>query len=169
MLYFRNDGGNHMIRFLVILLLFSFPALAEEEIEGQQSIQSGTGIAVPVTPMDAPEQEVLPDEPLEQVPAEAVTVQFLVEHRSALNEKKITVHGVVISALLGEDACPPDRGMCAQPRVIIADTSGEERDTRYDLVILLPEGGNDAYAAGQTVDVTGVVSASPSAVVMRKE
>lgn len=146
---------------VVLMLLAACPSLAQE---------SGTGIAAPglVAP-DMPEPSRLPDGPLEQMPTEAVSVRFLVEHRTALNEKKVAVHGVIVSTLLGEKACPPDRGMCAQPRITLADTADASRDTSYDLVILLPEGGDDAYAIGQIVDVSGIVSASPAGAVMRKE
>jgi len=154
--------------FIVVLALFLLPAaaLAEQEISGAQSIEGNTGIVAPIDPAKVP---VAPDLPLSGMPAEPVNVRFVVEHRSALHEKKITVRGTVVAALLGEQACPPDRGMCAQPRVTLSDTGQVSPDKLYDLVVLLPEGDAQTYTVGQSVELTGIVSASPSAVVMHRE
>jgi hypothetical protein len=85
---------------------------------------------------------------------EPVSVKFLVDHRSALNGKTITVRGVVVSTLLGEKACPPDRGMCAQSSVFLADTMSSSRDKAYDLKILVKEGEMESnYPIGTTVNI----------------
>lgn len=158
---------------LLALLLLAAPAWADkyqpETIQGQ-SIQSGVGIAEPVhTSPDSREPEpYIPDNALDKIPAEPVSVQFLVEHRSALNEAKMTVRGVIISTLLGDKACPPDKGMCAQPRITIADKADLSRDKNYDLVILLPEEKVFAYEIGQFVEVSGTVTGNPYTVMMRK-
>lgn len=148
------------------LLLLPVAALAEQEVVGAQSIEGNTGIAVPLAPEAIP---ALPDLPLTGIPAEPVNVRFVVEHRSALHEKKITVRGTVVAALPGAQACPPDRGMCAQPRVTLSDTGQESPDKLYDLVVLLPEGDTQTYAIGQEIELTGTISASSSAVVMHRE
>ena len=157
----------------IAMLLLAFPACAQEHggaVPDGQIMQSGTGIAAPVfVEPDAREPFRFPDSPLEKMPTGAVSVQFLVEHRTALHDQKVTVHGVIVSTLLGDKACPPDRGMCAQPRIMLADTADAARDTAYDLVMLLPEGGDDAYEVGQIIDISGTVSASPASVIMRKE
>jgi hypothetical protein len=135
------------------------------------SAESSTGTVSPqqIVYPDQPGSAYGPDYPLETPPATPVTVKFLVEHRTALNEKRVTVHGVIVATLLGDKACPPDRGMCAQPRITIADIANSSRDTSYDLEILLPEEGNDSYNIDQIVDISGTVSASPSAVILSKE
>src|ERR1019366_3451582 len=152
---------------LITFFVVTANSMAGDAPDGQ-SVQNGVGFAEPaVVSPDKPEQSRFPDEPLKERPAGAISVKFLVEHRTALNEKKATVHGVIVATLLGDKACPPDRGMCAQPRITIADSADASRNTSYDLEILLPEGVNDSYDIGQFVDVSGVISASPVAVVMR--
>ncbi|MEZ0260260.1 MAG: hypothetical protein ACAH80_04580 [Alphaproteobacteria bacterium] len=163
-----------MKTFFFIALLFLFvafhilPARAEGEVEGAQSMPaSGTGIAAPVHSRAAPPPQ---DLPLEQEITGAVTPRFVIEHRSALDGKVITVHGVVTMSLTGEAACPPERGMCAQPRVVLSDgEAGVAPDSTYDLVVLLPEGDATAYTRGQEAELQGRVSASPHAAVLRKE
>jgi hypothetical protein len=157
---------------LLIAILFSItfpllPALAEGEVEGAQSMPaSGTGIAAPIN-TTAPS---LPDLPLEQEITGAVTPRFVIQHRSALDGKKITVQGLVVSSLTGEAACPPGRGMCAQPSVTLSDgAAGIAPDSAYDLVVLLPEGHAGLYERGQEAEFQGTVSASASTAVLRGE
>lgn len=95
-----------------------------------------------------------------------LSIKAVVEHRSTLNGKTVTVKGFVISTLLGEAACA-NRGACAQPRIVLSDTTETTRDANYDLTILLPE-TEQGYIVGQAVTVTGVVSASSVAVVLQK-
>ena len=103
------------------------------------------------------------------LPTEPVSVKFVVEHRSALNGKTITIRGVVVGTLLGEKACPPDRGMCAQPSIFLADTTGESRNKLYDLRMLVSEEEQESnYLVGKTVVVQVVVDGSKVAVVARK-
>ncbi len=157
-----------MKRLVVLLGLVLLPCavFAQSEIQDLQVIEGSTGIAVPVDPLAAP---LLPDLPLEQAVTEAVTPRFVMEHRSALNEKKVTVRGTVVYVLLGDKACPPDRGMCAQPRVTLADSGDAARDAGYDLTVLLPEGDTAVYEIGQVAELTGTVSASAAGAVMRRE
>ena len=82
---------------------------------------------------------------------------------------KIYVHGIVLSVLIGEDACPSSGGMCAQPRLTLADSASDSRDKRYDLVVLFPEGGGEGYGVGEDAEISGIVSASPQAVVLRAD
>lgn len=162
-----------MKKFIVLMAALSFvlfmgaKASAETEVEGAQSMPAGgTGIAAPVSTV-AP---VLPDLPLEQDIAGPVTPRFVIEHRSALDGKSITVQGVIVSALTGEAACPPGRGMCAQPRVTLSDgEAGVAPDPAFDLVVLLPEGDDTGYTRGQEAEVRGRVSASGFTAVLHKE
>jgi hypothetical protein len=156
------------ITILFLITLHILPARAEGEVEGAQKMESsGTGIAAPVNPAAAPP---LPDLPLEQEITGAVSPRFVIQHRSALDGKKIAVRGLVVSSLTGEAACPPGRGMCAQPRVTLSDgEDGVAPDPTFDLVVLLPEGDTGVYERGQEVELTGIVSASAFAAVLRKE
>lgn len=109
-----------------------------------------------------------PDLPLTSVPDEAVTVKFLIEHRSALDGKTVKVRGVVVGTLLGEAACP-SRGMCANPRIYLSDMSAENRDKAYDLTVLVNEGEQKgAYPVGIFREIQGIVAGSKSGVVIRK-
>lgn len=132
-------------------------------IEGSSGV---TGFAVPHK-----QPPMLPDNPLQDAVQEPVTVQFLVEHRSALNEKKIQVHGIIVATLLADKACGngSTMRMCAQPRITLADTAQDTRDMSYDLTILLPETDKTPYATGQILDVSGMVMGSAYSVVMMKE
>ncbi len=101
-----------------------------------------------------------PDLSVTSLPTKPVSVKFVVEHRSALNGKTITIRGVVVETLLGEKACPtgggggltPGPGACAQPRIFLADTTGESRNKLYDLLVLMSEEEKESsYPIGKTV------------------
>lgn len=163
-----------MKKFTVLMVALSFvlfmgaKASAETEVEGARSMPaSGSGIVAPVNTAVPPP---LPDLPLEQEVTGPVTPRFVIEHRSALDGKSITVQGVVVSALTGEAACPPGRGMCAQPRVTLSDgEAGVAPDPAFDLVVVLPEGDDTGYTRGQEAEVQGRVSASGFTAVLHKE
>lgn len=106
-----------------------------------------------------------PDYPLDDPPAGAMNVSFIFEHRTALNEKHVAVHGMIISTLLADKACPPGRGMCAQPRITLSDSA----DAKFKIEVLLPESDRTPYEQGQTVEISGTASSGPAAVVIRKE
>jgi hypothetical protein len=135
--------------------------------DDSSSIEDGYGIVKPGF-ASAIQPRALPDAPIDGRVDDPMTVQFLIEHRSALNGKEVSVHGIVVGALLGEAACPPDRGACAQPRLTLADTSVPYRDTGYDLTILLPGNDTTSYSIGQILDLSGIVSGSADGVMMRK-
>lgn len=122
----------------------------------------GQGIVYP----DRPETSRFPDYPLEIIPSGPLLVSFVFEHRTALNEKHITIHGMIQDTLLGEKACPPDRGMCAQPRVTLADS---ESRTKYTIEILLREDDNTPYTKGQILDFSGTVSSGVNSTILRSE
>ena len=132
--------------------------------------ESGEGNAEPgtVTASPEPQPPSLPDEPLE-APKGAQSVKFVVEHRTALNDQHVTVHGIVVSALLHDKACRARPGMCAQPRITIADSADATRNKAYDVEVILPDGDKTVYAQGQIVDLTVSVSGSEGGVVLEKE
>lgn len=145
-------------------------------IDGSQGIEpsgvvssgvASTGVALPDAPVGGP-QTGLPDEPL-LPPAQVQNVKFVMEHRTALDGQRVTVHGVIVYALPPAKACPPGQGACAQPRIIIADSAEASRNKAYDLTVLLPEDDQSAYAEGQIVDVTGTVSGNADSVTLMKE
>ena len=114
----------------------------------------------------------VPDIPYTTIP-KILSVKDVVEHRTALHGRQVTVKGYVVEAILGEEACPTGQGGnimepqpqgCAQPRVFLADTMDKTRDIKYDLMILL--GDEQSYKEGQPVEIKGIVSASKVAVVM---
>ena len=119
------------------------------------------------------------DLPLERVPGSAVSVKFLIEHRSALNGRTVTAQGFVQETIVGEAACPtcpadcgkppgefcpPCPAGCAQPRVFLVDalTTDAER-----LMVLVAEADQD-FRVGEWIRITGTVHSSPVAVYIEK-
>lgn len=157
---------------MLLFLLCPLPVSAQDpepDIPGARSIQGSSLAETGVIYPDGFQEPPFPDLPLEALPTEAVSIQFLVEHRTALHEKMVTVRGVVLSVLIGEAACPSTGGMCAQPRLTLADSASDSRDKRYDFVVLFPEGGGEGYHVGEDTKISGIVSASPQAVVLRAD
>jgi hypothetical protein len=112
------------------------------------------------------------DEPLTVIPGGPQSVEFVIEHRSALNGEQIILQGIIISTLLGERACPSDPMMgmpCTRPHIVLADSDSSLRDTRYDITVLLPQGDLTPYETGQTIDVAGTVMAGPSRVTLKED
>ena len=133
---------------------------------GTGSVTSGT-----VTPEDPNKIGLAsyPDLSLTSLPKEPMSVKFVVEHRSALNGKSITVRGVVVATVLGEKACPPDRGMCAEPSIYLADTTDGSRNNLYDLRVLVSQEEKEInYSIGKTLVLQVAVNGSKVAVVARK-
>lgn len=130
---------------------------------GTGSVGGGTVTGVPTT-----EPPALPDLPLDP-PAGPQSVKFIVEHRTALNDQQITVHGVIVAAILPNKACRSDKGMCAQPRLTLADTADEARNKAYDVDVILPDDDKSAYAQGRIVDIPVTVSGSEGGILLEKE
>lgn len=101
-----------------------------------------------------------PDRPLGETPRAPVTPRFVVEHRTALGGKDVTVRGRVVAV----SSTPAGSAL---PRIFVAETRGPGRDKNYDLMILLSE-EDDAYAVGDEVKVKGTVESSKVAVYLRK-
>lgn len=100
-----------------------------------------------------------PDQSLDETPRAPVTPRFVVEHRTALGGKDVTVRGrvVLVAGLAGS----------ALPRIFVAETREPGRDKNYDLMVLLSE-DDDSYAAGDEVELRGTVESSKAAVYLRK-
>lgn len=111
-----------------------------------------------------------PDKPVASIPTQPVSLRYVVEHRSALNGKTITVRGIVIQ-MPRPPAASTSQGEQSmafpQPRIFLADTTAKRRDKNYDLIVLLQE-GERGYSAGQKVKLKVIVDASAVAVVLRK-
>ncbi len=100
-----------------------------------------------------------PDLPLETI-SEILSVKDVIEHRSALDGKTITVKGLVTSTALENGVGD------AQPRIFIADTTNSERDKNYDLMIIIKDSGN--YYVNQEVELNGIVHSNKIAVYLEK-
>lgn len=141
-------------------------------IDSVEGVGTSTGTIVPEDPAKVGLTQV-PDLPIDKGLTEPLTVSFVVEHRSALNEKTIRVKGQVKGALLGKDACPGITkegvgvGMCGQPTVTLSDP--ENQDYRYVLPVTVGEDeGYDLYPIGGMVEITGTVNGNNLAVLMFK-
>lgn len=133
--------------------------------------------AKPINPTEPVGLASYPDKPLGATLPEPLSMKDVIGHRSALHGKTIRVKGVVVATLLGEKACgntlgqgnTVGPGMCAQPRIFIADSQDKNRDPHYDVQVLLPEDTKDtAYTVGQQVVLRVVVTSSTVAVSLRK-
>jgi hypothetical protein len=112
------------------------------------------------------------DLPLDAVPATPVAPRFVLEHRSALHDKTITVKGTVIRAVGPITSGPPGGttpppGANPQPRVFLVESPAKANDP-FELMVLLRE-GDDGYAVGRAVEIEGVVETGPGAVVLRRQ
>lgn len=145
------------------------PENVEDSNPGQGS---STPFSATTQPID-PNQEGLapyPDLPLGPLlPTGSVSIKFVVEHRTALNNRSVTVVGKVVNTLLGEKACPPDRGMCAQPSVFLADSTDSNRNPHYDLKIIVNESEQEKnYPIGKSIEIPITVEGSKVAIIGRK-
>lgn len=106
-----------------------------------------------------------PDLRLDSVPKGIVSVRFVVCHRSALNGRIVRVRGVVAAAFLGKAACPPDRGMCIQPSIILADSEPSKGQLPDSIrIFVLASEKQQNYPIGKLLEVRGVVHGSETAV-----
>jgi hypothetical protein len=133
---------------------------------------SGTGIAAPAKIVNMADLGLAkyPDEPLDAEPAGPRSVSFVIDHRSALNGKTVTVHGTVISFVKG--GCPTNPMMkmpCMLPRVVLAEVDAPDRDQNRDLAVMLPMDNKQIYEQGQPAEITGIVSGNRDSASMRGE
>ncbi len=140
---------------------------------------SGSGVAVSGFGVTGPGKIVnaddvglshYPDNPLQVVPPEALTVKFVAEHRSALNDKHVIVHGIVINVRKGGCPSNPMMGMpCSASYIIIADTLSPDRDKNYDMMVFLPSEDTSAYQTGRDVKISGTISGNQSGASIKKD
>lgn len=110
-----------------------------------------------------------PDLPLSAVPTKAVGVRFVVEHRSALNGRTVRVRGIVAAALLGDAACPPDRGMCLQPSIILSESEPDKNRPACSVRILVPRDAKQQdYPVGKASEIRATVDGHATGVVLTK-
>jgi len=115
----------------------------------------------------------LADQPLDTVPTTPVTPRFVLEHRSALHGKRVTVKGTVVRVVgagnaqsPGSGGVTPVPGANPQPRIFLVESPAKADDT-YELLVLLRE-GDGGFAVGQAVEIEGVVETGPAAVILRR-
>ena len=108
-----------------------------------------------------------PDYRLDSTPSAPISVKYLVEHRSALDGKTITVRGIVVGILSKEAACPPGRGACGAPMIFLTDTTSEGRDKYLDLPIIVSE-VEKGYTISANVEVRVIVYGSKTGVTLAK-
>jgi hypothetical protein len=108
-----------------------------------------------------------PDYPLGSIPSTPISIKYLVEHRSALDGKTITVRGIVVGIISKEVACPPDRGACGAPMIFLADSAKTDRNKYLDLEIIVSE-EERGYILNKNVEVKVIVSGSKTGVSLAK-
>lgn len=118
----------------------------------------GNGAAPVPQPVEE-EPAGLRDLPLVGIPANAVSIEFLTEHRSALSGKTLTVKGYVT------DFCAPG-GDCGDPHVSLAD---EADGSGYSMTVQMSSSDLTTYTVGQAVEIYGEASAEGEMVSLRKE
>lgn len=138
--------------------------------DGQEEAETGVMIAPEIEPVYPDQAQPVdwpwPDRPLSSVPKGAITVEFLFEHRSALVGHVVSVRGTVDTTLLKEKACPPNMGMCAQPRITLR---GKDLSDPYRVTILLREDNDTHYKPNTTVTIRGRVTGSGASLMMHEE
>lgn len=116
-----------------------------------------------------------PDLPLASLPSGPQSVRYIIEHRSALNQKTIAVRGVVVGTAF-QRYLPCTTGPCPMyapaSGIVLADIAGAARDKQYDLSIILL--GDDTaenektYFIGKTVEMAIQVWGSKTAILANK-
>ncbi len=133
--------------------------------------QAGVGsIKVSSSNSDSGSLKRYPDKPASSTPSGPVSLRYVVEHRSALNGKTMTVRGVIVRTVFPTTTknSAGDQVMAySQPKIIIADNLLGRRDRNLDLTVLLRE-GDRVYKNGQKVKLKVMIDASDFALVMHK-
>jgi hypothetical protein len=150
-------------RHLVLLFAMLGCVDVSTRVDGQGATQPVSG---------TPNLTQYPDQPLTAMPIAPVSPRFVVEHRSALNGKAVTVRGFIVRVITpdGDSARPgkaPASGGNPQPRLFVAESADAGRDRAFDLPVLLRE-GDTAYRVGDSVEVTGTVDGNVGAIVVNK-
>jgi len=100
------------------------------------------------------------DAPVGSMPLDPQTVRYIIDHRSALNQRHLTVRAIVVSNL------PPDTA--GKTRLLISDTDNRNRDTRLDISVILPPGDATPYPLGETAEIPVTVWGNITGVVLEK-
>lgn len=100
-----------------------------------------------------------PNLPLSSELLTPIPIKYLVERRSALNEKVVTVKGIIIGNWLDESKCPPNAELlCPQNRIFLADANTEDRNQLYDLDVVVEENAKaEDYQIGETITIKVLV------------
>jgi len=137
-----------------------------DKIESQTSPSSEPTITQP-DPNNAGMTKV-PDISVSAVPTSAISVKYLIEHRSALNGKTVRVQGYVVNSWADPSKCSPYMEMlCPRPVIFLADGNQPSSNPYYDLYVRLSE-EDTSYFVGQEVEIKGTVSASADSVQLIK-
>ncbi|MEW6402540.1 MAG: hypothetical protein AB1649_12125 [Chloroflexota bacterium] len=159
------DNGSQVIDSFEACLRAGYPVMESyprqcRTADGQLFVEQVEATAEASTTVVEPEDPqhiglaAYPDKPLATLPTGPISVKDLVEHRSALNGRTVWLRGVVVGTLLGEKACPPDRGLCAPPSIFLAETTDINRNPHYDVHILVSETEQEAdYPIGEMIEL----------------
>lgn len=110
------------------------------------------------------------DKKIETLPTKPVSLNYIIQHRTALNDKIVTVSGVIVSVppMPDNNSVTGVRSMAnPQPRIFIADDAKKSRDTNRDVLVIVDETDKN-YAVNEKVTLKVRVSGSKAAVVLRK-
>ncbi|MCI0396457.1 MAG: hypothetical protein L0332_00555 [Chloroflexi bacterium] len=131
-------------------------------------VTAGSAVVYPEDPSQAG-LAPYPDEPVQTLPTQPVSVTYVIEHRTALDGQEVVVRGIVVATLLGEKACPSDMGMCAPPSLFLSDSAAPDRNPYYDLHVVVAESEvEEEYPPGAEIEIRILVSGSNVAVTALK-
>lgn len=164
----KNNRGDYMKKIFVIIILFTMISACSKNINVDTGIDEESAGTIVIEPDDPNTVglSTLPDKSLEKIPSGPLSPSFIIEHRSYLNGKKINIQGVVVDTFLGEEACPPGRGMCGMPSLYIADSLDENRDN-YKVRILMSEDDQN-YNVGDKIEFSVLVDGNKAGLVLVK-
>jgi hypothetical protein len=161
------------MRFFVLAMLTVVCVWGGSLFLSRRSV-AGAGQAQPPRGRSQSDLSRYPDYPLGTMPTAPISPRFVIEHRSALNGKTVSIRGTVVRVIAPDDAEPssaagvaPRPGRFAQPRIFLADSGAKDLDKNHEVVVLLRE-GDKGYPVGQLVDIEGTVDGNQAAVVVRR-
>ncbi len=138
------------------------------QTEGGEGTRGGTSTisSAPMYPGESPMSKI-PDLAIKSMPEPAppFDVKYVVEHRSALNDKKIQIEGIVVSNFLKDTSCPDPKMGCPAmymaPGITLAGSKNQSRNILYDLRVIMTEADrskSEDYRVGSKVTIFGTVS-----------
>jgi hypothetical protein len=151
-----------------VFFLTAVSAFLAQLAPGSESPQYAPARGSTVQPQ-VESQALGPDLPLNLVPTKVVNLRFVIDHRSALNQHTVRVRGIITAALLGDAACPPDRGMCMAPSIVLAESEpGKNRPACSVRVLMAKESKAQDYPIGKAVVLRVTVEGQVTGVVLTK-